>query len=79
MEGRVVISVSEARGRFSELVDRASRGQAVGITRFGKLVAKIVPPKQSLEEIFRDVDRIREHAKLPKGVTVKDLIEEGRV
>ena len=33
----------------------------------------------NLEEVFADIERIRKHVKpLPKGVTVKDLIEEGR-
>jgi prevent-host-death family protein len=75
------VGLFEAKNRLSELVARASRGQKIGITRHGKLSALIVParPQRSLEEIFRDIERIRKRAKLPKGVTVKDLIEEGRV
>jgi prevent-host-death family protein len=75
------VGLFEAKNRLSELVARASRGHKIGITRHGKLSALIVPakPQKSLEEIFRDIERIRKRAKLPKGVTVKDLIEEGRV
>ena len=75
------VGLFEAKNRLSELVSRASRGQKIGITRHGKLSALIVPaePQQSLEEIFSNIDRIRKHAKLPKGVSVKDLIEEGRI
>jgi hypothetical protein len=33
----------------------------------------------SLKEVFADIERIRRRAKaLPKGMTIKDLIEEGR-
>lgn len=76
------VGIGGARKRLSELVDQASRGQKIGITRRGKLVALIVPapPQESIEQIFRDLDEIRKRSKkLPKGVTVKDLIEEGRI
>lgn len=76
-----VIGLGEARKRFSELVERASGGQEIGVTRRGKLVAIITPARTqpSLEQIFRNLDRIRKRSKMPKGVTVKDLIEEGRI
>lgn len=74
------VGLFEAKNRLSELVARASRGQKIGITRHGKLSALIVPaqPQESLEDIFRDLDEIRKRSKMPKGLTVKDLIEEGR-
>lgn len=74
------ISLSEAKRRLSELVDQASHGKRIGITRRGKLAALIVPalPEMSLEEIFRDLQKIRDRVKLPRGMTIKKLIEEGR-
>jgi len=75
------VAIGEAKKRFSELVERASSGQKIGLTRRGKLVEMIVPapPQESLEQIFRNLDEIRKRSKkLPKGVTVKDLIEDGR-
>jgi prevent-host-death family protein len=75
------VGLFEAKNRLSELVARASRGQKIGITRHGKLSALIVPaePQETLEDIFRNIERIRKRAKLPRGVSVKDLIEEGRM
>ncbi len=75
------IGLFEAKNRLSELIERASHGEKIGITRRGKLAALIVParPQTSLKEIFDDIERIRKRAKLPKDVTVKELIEEGRV
>ncbi len=75
------IGLFEAKNKLSELVDRAARGEEIGITRRGKLAAVIVParPKVSLREIFDDIEGIRERAKLPPGVSVSELIEEGRV
>jgi len=75
------IGLFEAKQKLSELIERASEGEQIGITRRGKLAAMIVPARKevSLKEIFADIERIRGRAKpLPKGMTIKDLIEEGR-
>ncbi|MGH9445209.1 MAG: type II toxin-antitoxin system Phd/YefM family antitoxin [Terriglobia bacterium] len=71
----------EAKNKLSELVERASQGQKTGITRRGKLAALIVParPEVSVKEIFDDIEQMRSRAKMPKGASVRDLIEEGRV
>jgi prevent-host-death family protein len=71
----------QAKNRLSELVGRAAQGEEIGITRRGRLAAVIVParPKISLKEIFDDIEAVRKRAKLPPGVTVSELIEEGRV
>lgn len=75
------VGLFEAKQKLSELVERASAGEQIGITRRGKLSALIVPARKevNLKEIFDDIERIRKRAKpLPKGMTIKDLIEEGR-
>lgn len=74
------VGLFEAKQKLSELVDRASEGEQIGITRRGKLAALIVParPEMSLREVFRDIENIRRRVKLPKGTTIKELIEEGR-
>ena len=75
------LGLFEAKQKLSEIVERASAGEQIGITRRGKLAVIVVParPETSLQEIFDDIERIRKRAKLPKGFKVKDLIEEGRV
>jgi prevent-host-death family protein len=75
------IGLFEAKQKLSELVERASEGEQIGITRRGKLAAVIVPAqtRRGVKEIFADIDEIRKRAKpLPKGMTIKDFIEEGR-
>jgi prevent-host-death family protein len=75
------IGLFEAKQKLSELVDRASEGERIGITRRGKLAAYLIPARndKSLNEAFADIERLRKGAKpLPKGLTIKDLIEEGR-
>ncbi len=75
------IGLFEAKQKLSEIVERASEGEHIGITRRGKLAAVIVPaqPATSLKDIFDDIERIRKRARRPKGFRLRDLIEEGRV
>jgi len=77
------VGLFEAKQKLSELVERAGEGEQIGITRRGKLAAMLVPAREgkkvNLKDIFADIERIRKRAKpLPKGMTIKDLIEEGR-
>jgi prevent-host-death family protein len=75
------VGLFEAKQKLSELVERASAGEQIGITRRGKLAAVIAPApaNASIAEAFARIDRIRRNLKpLPKGLTIKDLIEEGR-
>lgn len=75
------VGLFEAKQKLSEIVERASEGERIGITRRGTLAAIIVParPDVSLKEVFDDIDKIRKRAKRLKGFTVKDLVEDGRV
>lgn len=75
------VGLFEAKQKLSELVERASEGEQIGITRRGKLAAVLAPVRHdlSLKDVFADIERIRMRTKpLPKGMTIKDLIEEGR-
>ena len=75
------VGLFEAKQKLSELVERASEGERIGITRRGRLAAFLVPAEQEvdLKKVFARIEQIRKSAKpLPKGMTVKNLIEEGR-
>ena len=75
------IGLFEAKQKLSELVERASSGGRIGITRRGRLAAFLVPARGNvdLKEVLPGSNKIRKSAKpLPKGMTVKDFIEEGR-
>jgi prevent-host-death family protein len=76
----ITLTITELRRKFSELVKRASGGERIAITRRGKLVAFLEPPsaERSLKEIFAGMEKIRKRSRLPKGVTIKSMIEEGR-
>ena len=51
------IGAYEAKTKFSELLERAEKGERITITRHGKPVAELAPAKA------RDVERAREAAK----------------
>lgn len=69
-----VIGAYEAKTKFSELLDRAERGERFTITRHGKPVAEIVPVRR------HDPERAREGfaqlRALAKTVDVGDLTWE---
>jgi prevent-host-death family protein len=75
------VGLFEAKQKLSELVERAGRGEEIGITKRGKLAAVIgpAPGHDQLDEILDGMERIRKRAKPLRGVTIKDLIEEGRM
>jgi prevent-host-death family protein len=75
------LGLFEAKQKLSEIVERASEGERIGITRRGKLAAIVIPaqPETSLKDVFDEIERTRKRARQPKGFRVKDLIQEGRV
>ncbi len=77
------VGLFEAKQKLSELVERSLRGERIVITRRGKPAVEFVPVQKAevdIKEVFASMDRIRKRAKpLPRGMTIKDLIEEGRM
>lgn len=74
------IGLFQAKQKLSELVERAERGERIGITRRGKLSAVIGPAHghANLQELFARLEAVRSRARKRKGSTTKQLIEEGR-
>ncbi len=76
------IGAFEAKNRLGQLLDLVEQGEEVVITRHGKAVPRLVPPKTgfSRSEAREAAQRIREMSRGVRlgGLRVKDLIEEGR-
>jgi prevent-host-death family protein len=79
--GKMTVGIFEAKQNLSQLVERASKGEEIVITRRGREQARLVPMPaergRTLKEIFDSI-RSRPPIKLARGVTIKSLIEEGR-
>jgi prevent-host-death family protein len=75
-----IIGISEAKQKLSELVHRAEKGERIGISRRGKILAYLVPVQtnRDLRESFGELAKVRKKVRLPKGLTVKAMIDEGR-
>jgi prevent-host-death family protein len=77
----MTVGIFEAKQKLSQLVERASKGEEIVITRRGKEQARLVPMPaergRTLKEIFDSIMN-RPRIRLPQGVTIKNLIEGGR-
>ena len=76
------VRACEARNGLSALVERASKGEEIIITRRGQNVALLVPVSQRSRRAPRNVvEHIRQprrNARIPKGYTLRQLVEHGR-
>jgi prevent-host-death family protein len=74
------LGLFEAKQKLSEIVERASEGERIGITRRGKLAALVIParPETGIKEIFKDIEEVRKRARHQKKSSIKNLIDEGR-
>ncbi len=84
MNATTVIAASEAKAKFSELLERTRKGEGFAITLHGEEVAKLVPAhKPSLSEIKAAISEIKAGRITlnPPGkpkLYIKDLINDGR-
>ena len=76
------VGLFEAKNGLSALVERASQGEEIIITRRGHKVAMLVPAnrrsKRAPREVVEHIRQARKGARLPKGFTIRQLIEAGR-
>ncbi len=84
MSAANVIAASEAKAKFSELLDRVRRGESFSITLHGQEAAKLIPVRTTSREV---VQKVIAQIKASRGVLnpagqpklkIKDLINEGR-
>lgn len=76
------ISYYDARTRFSELLDQVAKGKTVLITRRGRPAALLSPPpgdtRKDVRQVIAEMKALRRGNKLGKGLSIRQLIEEGR-
>jgi prevent-host-death family protein len=84
MNATTVVAASEAKAKFSELLERTRHGEGFAITLHGEKAAKLLPVKgRSLNEIQSAIAEIKSRRITlnPPGkprLRLKDLINEGR-
>lgn len=77
------VGAFEAKTKLSELLDMVERGEEVTITRHGEPVAKLVPvrgdaERARVEALIEEIKETRKGLTLGGGISIKELIEEGR-
>lgn len=77
------VSASEAKTHFSELLAEVAGGATVEITKYGRPVARLVPFRHDFAAAAAAIDEWRRyrdeyHVTLGGGITIRELIEEGR-
>ena len=77
------IGAFEAKTNFSKIIERAEHGEDYIVTRRGKPVAMIVPPKREPETTRMEaIEQLMEMRKLYRGkpgsFNIREAIEEGR-
>jgi prevent-host-death family protein len=76
------VGAFEAKTHFSNLLDRVEQGERIVITRHGRPVATLVPTqaksRKDLVALARRAWESTSGTTLPKGMTVKDLVNAGR-
>jgi prevent-host-death family protein len=76
------VGAYEAKTHLAALLDQVERGERVTITRHGRPVAVLMPPSglpgRTAEETVAALLELRLGRCLGEGLTVRDLIDEGR-
>jgi prevent-host-death family protein len=75
------VKVTEARARFSDLLNRVARGEKITITRYGTAVALLVPVRQkesklTHREIVEGMRALRKRVK-PWKASIQEMVAEG--
>lgn len=75
-----VYGIAEAKAKFSELIDRAARGEEVVIARHGKPVVQLNPPvapRPARRMTLDDLRRLRESQPM-QSISTAELVRQLR-
>lgn len=75
-----IVTAVEAKVHFSNLLERAQKGERFVITRYGQPVAELIPRNRTdpnaVRRIISDIRSFRETLQ-KRGVRVSDLLKKG--
>jgi prevent-host-death family protein len=77
------VGAYEAKTQFSELLAEVANGETVVVTKYGVPVAQLVPIRDDFAAAAAAIDEWRQYRRehnitLGEGITLRELIEEGR-
>ena len=73
----------EAKTHLPQLLERVVQGEEFTITKHGKPVARLVPaiavpPRPDVRQVIEELKAFSKCNTLGEGITIRDLIEDGR-
>lgn len=76
------VGIYEAKSKLSQLVEKAEAGEEVILTRRGRPVAKIVnvapAGRRNRALLLREIRALARRVKIPKRVSIREIVAEGR-
>jgi prevent-host-death family protein len=76
------VGAYEAKTHFAELLRKVENGETVIVTRHGQPVARLSPMDKEADDVAAAMEEIhrfrREHRPTLGGITLRELIAEGR-
>jgi prevent-host-death family protein len=79
----VNVGAYQAKTHFAALLNRVEKGERINITRHGRVVAVLAPPPgtpdRTVDEAVSEIMARREGRVLGPDLTIRDLIEAGRL
>jgi prevent-host-death family protein len=76
------VGIYEAKSKLSRLVEKAEAGEEVILTRRGRPVAKIVTvapaARRSRAALLRDIRALARRVRIPREVSIREILAEGR-
>ncbi len=76
------VGIYEAKSKLSQLVEKAEAGEEVILTRRGRPVAKIVnlapASKRNRTALLREIHALARRVRIPRKLSVRELVAEGR-
>jgi antitoxin (DNA-binding transcriptional repressor) of toxin-antitoxin stability system len=77
------IGAYQARTQFSALLERVEKGESIAITRHGRVVAMLGPPPggpdRTSDDAVSGILALRQGRRLGDDLTVRDLVDAGRI
>jgi prevent-host-death family protein len=77
------VGLYDAKTHFSELLREVENGETVTVTRHGVAIARIMPIQEVASDASSVIDDLlrfteEQDIRLGGGITIRELIEEGR-
>lgn len=77
------VGAYEVKTHLPQLLERVSNGAEFTITKHGRPVARLIPAepavdKPDVKQVIAEMRNFRKGNTLGEGITIRELIEEGR-